>query len=88
MLVLIFLYDSIETHAYAILTLNILAIAGVGCIILEEHIAYWIPIHYFLLISFLPLYFQFIFAVIAVQLFNGKFFFCTDESKRHSDQCQ
>ncbi|GLV41113.1 cacophony [Carabus blaptoides fortunei] len=32
--------------------------------------------------------FQFIFAVIAVQLFNGKFFFCTDESKFTKADCQ
>ncbi|KAF4525433.1 hypothetical protein B566_EDAN004176, partial [Ephemera danica] len=32
--------------------------------------------------------FHFIFAVIAVQLFNGKFFFCNDESKHTSDECQ
>ncbi|XP_055677358.1 voltage-dependent calcium channel type A subunit alpha-1 isoform X1 [Lutzomyia longipalpis] len=32
--------------------------------------------------------FQFIFAVIAVQLFNGKFFFCTDESKHTAEECQ
>ncbi|XP_077299455.1 calcium voltage-gated channel subunit cacophony [Arctopsyche grandis] len=32
--------------------------------------------------------FQFIFAVIAVQLFNGKFFHCSDESKYTIDECQ
>ncbi|CRL08058.1 CLUMA_CG021016, isoform A [Clunio marinus] len=32
--------------------------------------------------------FQFIFAVIAVQLFNGKFFWCTDESKHTEKDCQ
>ena len=32
--------------------------------------------------------FQFIFAVIAVQLFNGKFFYCTDSSKRNAVECQ
>merc|ERR1719266_2755360 len=32
--------------------------------------------------------FQFIFAVIAVQLFNGKFFFCTDKSKHLPEDCQ
>lgn len=32
--------------------------------------------------------FQFIFAVIGVQLFNGKFFYCTDESKRTAIECQ
>ncbi|CAD1468636.1 unnamed protein product, partial [Heterotrigona itama] len=32
--------------------------------------------------------FQFIFAVIAVQLFNGKFFFCTDESKYTKQECK
>ncbi|CAH1786625.1 unnamed protein product [Owenia fusiformis] len=32
--------------------------------------------------------FQFIFAVIAVQLFKGKFFYCTDESKRTAADCQ
>ncbi|XP_076325317.1 voltage-dependent calcium channel type A subunit alpha-1-like [Tachypleus tridentatus] len=31
--------------------------------------------------------FQFIFAVIAVQLFNGKFFYCTDESKFTQKEC-
>ncbi|KAG5672200.1 hypothetical protein PVAND_002347 [Polypedilum vanderplanki] len=34
------------------------------------------------------LLFQFIFAVIAVQLFNGKFFYCTDSSKHTEDDCQ
>ncbi|XP_070508106.1 voltage-dependent calcium channel type A subunit alpha-1 isoform X3 [Chironomus tepperi] len=32
--------------------------------------------------------FQFIFAVIAVQLFNGKFFWCTDSSKHTEEECQ
>ncbi|XP_050430003.1 voltage-dependent calcium channel type A subunit alpha-1 isoform X6 [Adelges cooleyi] len=32
--------------------------------------------------------FHFIFAVIAVQLFNGKFFFCNDSSKSINDTCQ
>lgn len=32
--------------------------------------------------------FQFIFAVIAVQLFNGKFFYCTDESKYTRKDCK
>ncbi|XP_055947185.1 voltage-dependent calcium channel type A subunit alpha-1-like [Argiope bruennichi] len=32
--------------------------------------------------------FQFIFAVIAVQLFNGKFFYCTDQSKLTEAACQ
>lgn len=32
--------------------------------------------------------FQFIFAVIAVQLFNGKFFYCTDESKYTKKDCK
>ncbi|XP_063422202.1 voltage-dependent calcium channel type A subunit alpha-1-like isoform X3 [Mytilus trossulus] len=32
--------------------------------------------------------FQFIFGVIAVQLFKGKFFFCTDESKETKQECQ
>merc|ERR1719414_2183354 len=32
------------------------------------------------------LLFQFIFAVIAVQLFNGKFFYCTDSSKRTAEE--
>ncbi|XP_076674539.1 calcium voltage-gated channel subunit cacophony isoform X11 [Andrena cerasifolii] len=32
--------------------------------------------------------FQFIFAVIAVQLFNGKFFYCSDESKYTEQDCQ
>uniref|UniRef100_A0A915BGY2 Voltage-dependent calcium channel type A subunit alpha-1 n=2 Tax=Parascaris univalens TaxID=6257 RepID=A0A915BGY2_PARUN len=31
--------------------------------------------------------FQFIFGVIAVQLFNGKFFFCTDKTKRYAHEC-
>lgn len=31
--------------------------------------------------------FQFIFAVIAVQLFNGKFFYCSDESKYTQQDC-
>ncbi|XP_011268431.1 voltage-dependent calcium channel type A subunit alpha-1 isoform X15 [Camponotus floridanus] len=31
--------------------------------------------------------FQFIFAVIAVQLFNGKFFYCSDESKYTRKDC-
>ncbi|VDO91307.1 unnamed protein product [Schistosoma margrebowiei] len=32
--------------------------------------------------------FQFIFAVIAVQLFQGKFFYCNDVSKMTRDDCQ
>ena len=32
--------------------------------------------------------FQFIFAVIAVQLFNGKFFYCTDLSIDTQEECQ
>ncbi|KAL1138768.1 hypothetical protein AAG570_008830 [Ranatra chinensis] len=32
--------------------------------------------------------FQFIFAVIAVQLFNGRFFFCNDESKFTKAECK
>ncbi|KAL9886447.1 calcium voltage-gated channel subunit cacophony isoform 17-T17 [Glossina fuscipes fuscipes] len=32
--------------------------------------------------------FQFIFSVIGVQLFNGKFFYCTDESKHTAEECQ
>lgn len=32
--------------------------------------------------------FMFIFAVIAVELFKGKFFYCTDESKHYSDDCK
>ncbi|XP_061169673.1 voltage-dependent calcium channel type A subunit alpha-1-like [Saccostrea echinata] len=32
--------------------------------------------------------FQLIFAVIAVQLFKGKFFFCTDESKSTEEECR
>ena len=32
--------------------------------------------------------FQFIFAVIAVQLFNGKFYYCTDESKYTQEDCK
>ncbi|XP_011051195.1 PREDICTED: muscle calcium channel subunit alpha-1 isoform X2 [Acromyrmex echinatior] len=31
---------------------------------------------------------QFMFAVIGVQLFKGKFFFCTDASKMTEDECQ
>jgi len=32
--------------------------------------------------------FQFIFAVIGVQLFKGKFFFCNDESKKFASDCK
>jgi len=32
--------------------------------------------------------FQFIFAVIAVQLFKGKFFYCNDPTKKTQDLCQ
>lgn len=32
--------------------------------------------------------FMFIFAVIAVQLFKGKFFYCTDESKDLEKECK
>ena len=32
--------------------------------------------------------FQFIFAVIAVQLFNGRFWYCTDEFKLTREECQ
>ena len=34
------------------------------------------------------LLFHFIFAVIAVQLFNGKFFYCTDSSMEDAETCQ
>ncbi|CAM1324279.1 cac (predicted) [Pycnogonum litorale] len=34
------------------------------------------------------LLFQFIFAVIAVQLFKGKFFYCNDKSKLQRESCQ
>jgi hypothetical protein len=34
------------------------------------------------------LLFHFIFSVIAVQLFNGKFFFCNDKSMEDFDECQ
>ena len=34
------------------------------------------------------LLFHFIFAVIAVQLFNGKFFYCNDESMEDGETCQ
>lgn len=32
--------------------------------------------------------FQFIFAVIAVQLFKGRFFYCSDDSKNTEDECR
>ena len=32
--------------------------------------------------------FLLIFAMVGVQLFNGKFFFCTDESKHTAEECQ
>lgn len=32
--------------------------------------------------------FMFIFAVVAVQLFKGKFFYCTDESKEFARDCR
>lgn len=32
--------------------------------------------------------FMFIFAVIAVQLFKGKFFYCTDGSMKSEKECQ
>src|SRR6218665_1776542 len=32
--------------------------------------------------------FQFIFAVIAVQLFKGRFFFCNDDSKNTENECR
>lgn len=31
--------------------------------------------------------FQFIFAVIAVQLFKGRFFYCTDKTKIYAHEC-
>ena len=31
---------------------------------------------------------QFIFAIVGVQLFNGKFFYCTDLSKHSAAECQ
>lgn len=34
------------------------------------------------------LLFNFIFAVIGVKLFNGKFYYCTDESKKNAIDCQ
>ena len=32
--------------------------------------------------------FHFIFAVIAVQLFKGRFFYCTDDSKNTEEACR
>ena len=32
--------------------------------------------------------FLLIFAMVGVQLFNGKFFFCNDTSKQTGDECQ
>ena len=32
--------------------------------------------------------FHFIFAVIAVQLFKGRFFYCTDDSKDTEEECR
>lgn len=32
--------------------------------------------------------FMFIFAVVAVQLFKGRFFYCTDESKEFERDCR
>jgi hypothetical protein len=32
--------------------------------------------------------FLLIFAMVGVQLFNGKFFYCTDESKSTASDCQ
>ena len=32
--------------------------------------------------------FNFIFAVISVQIFKGKFFYCTDISKHNAEDCQ
>jgi voltage-dependent calcium channel N type alpha-1B len=32
--------------------------------------------------------FLLIFAMVGVQLFNGKFFYCTDESKSTAADCQ
>ena len=32
--------------------------------------------------------FLLIFAMVGVQLFNGKFFYCTDEAKTTADECQ
>jgi ammonia channel protein AmtB len=34
------------------------------------------------------LLFQFIFAVIAVQLFKGRFFYCTDSTKLTEEDCR
>ena len=34
------------------------------------------------------LLFLLIFAMVGVQLFNGKFFFCNDESKTTAAECQ
>lgn len=34
------------------------------------------------------LLFMFIFAVVAVQLFKGRFFYCTDESKEFERDCR
>lgn len=34
------------------------------------------------------LLFMFIFAVVAVQLFKGRFFYCTDESKELESDCR
>jgi len=39
-------------------------------------------------ILFVYVLFLFIFAIVGVQLFNGKFFYCNDESKRTEAECQ
>ncbi|KAL3307943.1 hypothetical protein Ciccas_013532, partial [Cichlidogyrus casuarinus] len=55
------------------------SVAVFDCVVLSVKNVCNILIVYFL--------FQFIFAVVAVQLFQGKFFYCTDLSKTRSTEC-
>ena len=70
---------------------NILIVYLLFQVKINYHIAlkyhnYFVKSDQYIYIQFL--HFQFIFAVIAVQLFNGKFFYCTDSSKITATECQ
>ena len=67
---------------FTICGLNFQAIlkAVLDCVIISLQNVFNIMVVYIL--------FMFIFAVVAVQLFKGRFFYCNDLSKRTESQCQ
>ena len=74
-------------NVFNILIVYLLFQVKIYCqIAVNYHNLIYICIYIYIYIQFF--HFQFIFAVIAVQLFNGKFFYCTDSSKITATECQ